>query len=110
MGKHWVLVVVLAFAGCASTISEFRVDGSSAESTRRGIETINRKLDEKGRFAFALALLKIQFSETGSAHEVMADPSMLGTNYRFIGKKIDGMSHVEILALAEKSPIKIEVN
>ena len=109
MKKVVVVGLIALLSACATVKGDFRVDGSSAESTRNGIETISNKLSMNERVNLMVALMAIQFSNVKSAHEVVADKSLQNANYDNIGSKINGLTYKEILELAKKSPTKVEV-
>ena len=108
-----ILLFVLSLtllSACANTKRDFVFDGSSAQSTKQSVATINKRLSTDKQFEFTMALIAIQYSEINSVHEIIGDPEMMkGMNYRIIGQKIDGLNYFEVLKLAESSPSKVSL-
>ncbi len=103
------LLFSLMLTACASVPKDFVFDGSTPESTQQDIQHVLNKLGKQKRLEFSIALMAIQFSDVRSVNDFIGDPAMEGFNYHLIGKKIDGMTYQEVLALADKSPTKISV-
>lgn len=104
-----LLYVVFAF-GCASVKTAYVFDGKTAESTKYSIAYVAKGLKPQQQIEFLTALMAIQFYDVQSASEVIDNPAMSqDLNYALIGKKIDGLTYNEVLALAKTSPTKVSI-
>lgn len=106
----FALILSCLLFACASVPENFVFDGSTPETTQRDIQFVLDKLNKRESVEFAAALLAIQFSDVKSVKDIVGDPAMEGFYYHLIGKKIDGMTYEEVLALAEKSPTKTTIS
>lgn len=103
-------LLVLVLSGCASTPS-YVFDGSSAESTQKGVNFISRQLSAAENKRFLTALFQIHYYDTLTGAEALNNPKLnKPLNYEVIGKKIDGMTYEEVLAFAKTSPTKVTLS
>lgn len=104
-------LLITILSGCASTKGNYVFDGSTAESTKQGVSDVTQRLKPAEQIEFLAALLAIQFSDVTSFSDISGDPTMTNEiNYFIIGKKIDGLTYYEVLALAKSSPTKVNVS
>ncbi|WP_341504032.1 hypothetical protein [Gallaecimonas sp. GXIMD4217] len=107
MNRFTIAAMLVALVGCTTVDRDFRVDGSTAQSTEAGIATISKGLSRKERFALQMALLRIQLADVKSGYQFLADKSLHSTNYELVGPRINGLTYPEILALSKRSAVKV---
>ena len=100
-------IIIAAFltglVACSSTPTAMVFDGSSAESTQRGVISIMRTLNSHDKQEFVMALMKIQHAEFDSPLAAMKHSDQAGQiDFALVGKKIDGLTLEQVLKLAQK--------
>ena len=103
-------IAIITLIGCASTKDEFIFDGSSEASIQRDISYMFKKLPDRKKLEFSIALLAIQFSDVTGVKDFIGDPTMESTNYFILSKKLDGLTYKEVMELASKSPTKVSLD
>lgn len=106
----FVLTVLVGLTSCASTTEEFVFDGSTEQSIQEDIKFMLKKLPNRKKLEFSIALIAIQFSDVKSVYDMIGDPAMESMNYHILSKKLDGLTYKQVIKLAQNSPTKISVD
>ncbi|MGG7092159.1 hypothetical protein ACN0IJ_00625 [Shewanella indica] len=87
--KNIIIAVFLTgLVACSSTPTAMVFDGSSAESTQRGVISIMRTLNSHDKQEFVMALMKIQHAEFDSPLAAMKHSDQAGQiDFALVGKK-----------------------
>ena len=109
MKIYIILITLVTLLGCAITREDFVFDGSNEVSIKTDINHMLNKLPSKKKIEFVTALISIQFSDVQSAIDILGDPTMESMNYYILSKKMDGLTYVQVMELASKSPNEISV-
>lgn len=106
------LVVMATLAGCAHTAPApvMRIDGASPETFQASWDRLYRSLELSERFQLEAAILPIALGHYHSVVDV--PPSVLAAGFgpQDIRAQIDGLSYREIIALAQRQPVKVSVS
>jgi hypothetical protein len=105
----FVAVAFLAACTHTSTSAALRIDGSTPEAFQSSWDGLHKSLSRQQQSQLDLAILPIALGQYKSFLEV--PPSVLSAGFgpQSIRKQIDGMSFAEILDLARRQPVKIDV-
>ena len=110
---HRALVLVLVsalFVACTQTpVSKpLRIDSSTPDSFQHSWDRLRGSLTPQQRSQLDIAILPIAFGMYKSFAEV--PPSLLaGVGPQNIRSEVDGMSFTDIVDLANKQPIKVQL-
>jgi hypothetical protein len=99
----------MALAACAhAPPTALRIDGSSPDTFQASWDRMRNSLSPSERSQLEIAVLPIALGKYHSFVDV--PPSLLnGIGPQTIRTEIDGLSYPEILALAQKQPIKVSL-
>lgn len=105
--KSFILItLILLCTACSSTKKDFYIDGSTAETTEKGINRVIKTLKPEEKSEFYAALLSIQFSGQKSLLDVFAVSTNIKFDYEGISTKIDGLNYYGVLEKAKESKFK----
>ena len=106
--KFYNFLVSFLLSISVAIAAERTIDGSSAKSTEKSLTTMTTSLSPDERPQLAMAIMRIQLAEFGSASEV--PPDFESVNYEYLSSKQDGLNYSQILILADESPIKASIS
>ena len=104
-------VISVMFLGCASTYkTDYRVDGTNAESARESISSIYKHLNLTEQLGFYGALIKLQSEEVETTYEEKNGVTLAVLNFEVIANKVGGHTYKEIMQMAGDPKVEIEAS
>lgn len=109
LGAVTVLAVIFAACAHAPGTTSLRIDSSTPETFQASWKRLNNSLTSRERSELSLAILPIALGKYKSLLD--APPSLFTTDIRpeTIREQIDGMSFAEIVDLAHRQSVKLDV-
>jgi hypothetical protein len=93
---------------CAHTSTPLRIDGSTPEAFQSSWDRLHKSLTPQQQSQLDVAILPIALGKYKSLSDAPSS-LMAGIGPQNIRTEIDGMSFAEILDLARKQPIKVDM-
>ncbi|MGX9463592.1 DUF6694 family lipoprotein [Shewanella sp. A14] len=109
MRSLFFMLLLMSLIGCASIKDTYVFNGETSETIQADITHVLKQLPRRDKSQFIMALLAIQFSDVNGVSDLIGDPAMDGMNYDILSKKLDGLTYVQVIALASKSKTKVEM-
>jgi hypothetical protein len=103
-----VASVILVACAHTSASTPLRIDGSTPEAFQSSWDRLHKSLTSQQQSQLDVAILPIALGKYNSLSDVPSS-LMAGIGPQNIRTEIDGMSFVEILDLARKQPIKVDM-